>query len=49
MHDTWSELNAKILGWAANNTLADVQSKVPDPWTGRPPVSQDFESSEGPA
>ncbi|MBW2289810.1 MAG: Rrf2 family transcriptional regulator [Deltaproteobacteria bacterium] len=46
MHDTWSELNGKILSWAANNTLADVQSKVPDPWPGRPSRSQDSENPE---
>jgi Rrf2 family protein len=36
MHDSWSELNAKILSWAADNTLANVQPKHPDPWSGRP-------------
>jgi len=52
MHDTWSELNGKILSWAANTTLADVQSKVPDPWSGRPPPdhgSENLEGSEKPA
>ena len=51
MHDTWSELNERILSWAANNTLADVQSKVPDPWSGRPPSLPDGgapEDSEAP-
>jgi len=41
MHVTWSELNAKILGWAENTTLADVQSKIPDPWSGRPTSDDD--------
>jgi len=52
LHDTWSELNEKILSWAANTTLADIQSKAPDPWSGRPPqheVSENLEDSEKPA
>jgi Rrf2 family iron-sulfur cluster assembly transcriptional regulator len=52
MHDIWSELNESILSWAANNTLADVQSKVPDPWSGRPsslPEGENSDDSEPPA
>jgi len=47
MHDSWSELNESILSWAANNTLADVQSKAPDPWSGRLPSLPDGEAPEG--
>lgn len=48
MHDTWTELNGKILSWAANNTLANVQPKVPDPWFGRPPSNGDAGTPEEP-
>jgi Rrf2 family protein len=44
MHETWTDLNEKILSWAANNTLADVQTRVRDPWSGRP--SSNAESEE---
>jgi len=45
MHESWTDLNEKILAWATNNTLADVQAKVHDPWSGRPAPRGD---SEGP-
>jgi Rrf2 family protein len=40
LHDTWSELNDTIRDWAANTTLANVQTEgLGSPWSGRrPPV-----------
>jgi len=46
MHESWNELNEKLLSWAATNTLADVQPKIPDPWSGRPGQDEDSGDSE---
>jgi Rrf2 family iron-sulfur cluster assembly transcriptional regulator len=37
LHDSWNELNETLHRWAAEHTLADLQTRASqDPWSGRP-------------